>query len=100
MDEPIGALDAMTRDDMNQELLRVWCESSATRKTIIFVTHSIQEAVFMADRVVVMSARPGRVDEIKPITLPRPRTVQVRATAEAGQLSLDIFEKLTGRRSM
>ncbi len=100
MDEPFGALDAMTRDDMNLELLRVWGESSATRKTIIFVTHSIQEAVFMADRVVVMSARPGRVDEIKPITLPRPRTVQVRATAEAGQLSLDIFEKLTGRRSM
>ena len=100
MDEPFGALDAMTRDDMNLELLRVWGESSATRKTIIFVTHSIQEAVFMADRVGVMSARPGRVDEIKPITLPRPRTVQVRATAEAGQLSLDIFEKLTGRRSM
>jgi len=100
MDEPFGALDAMTRDDMNLELLRVWGESSETRKTIIFVTHSIQEAVFMADRVVVMSARPGRIAEIKPIGLPRPRTVQVRATAEAGQLSLDIFEKLTGRKTM
>ncbi len=100
MDEPFGALDAMTRDDMNLELLRVWGESSATRKTIIFVTHSIQEAVFMADRVVVMSARPGRIAEIKPIDLPRPRTVQIRATAQAGQLSLDIFEKLTGRKTM
>ncbi len=99
MDEPFGALDAMTRDDMNLELLRIWGESSEQRKTILFVTHSIQEAVFMADRVVVMSARPGRIAEIKPIDLPRPRTVQVRATARAGELSLDIFEKLTGRRN-
>ena len=97
MDEPFGALDAMTRDDMNLELLRVWGESSAQRKTILFVTHSIPEAVFMADRVVVMSPRPGRVAEIKPIDLPRPRTVQVRATAQAGQLSLEILERLTSR---
>ena len=99
MDEPFGALDAMTRDDMNLELLRVWGESSEQRKTILFVTHSIQEAVFMADRVVVMTARPGRIAEIKPIDLPRPRTMQVRATARAGELSLDIFEKLTGRKA-
>ena len=97
MDEPFGALDAMTRDDMNLELLRVWGESSTERKTIIFVTHSIQEAVFMADRVVVMSARPGRVATIRNITLPRPRTVASRATAEAGQIGLEIFETLTGK---
>lgn len=97
MDEPFGALDAMTRDDMNLELLRVWGESSTERKTIIFVTHSIQEAVFMADRVVVMSARPGRVASIRDITLARPRTVASRATAEAGQIGLEIFETLTGK---
>ena len=99
MDEPFGALDAMTRDDMNLELLRIWGESSEQRKTILFVTHSIQEAVFMADRVVVMSPRPGRIAEIRPVDLPRPRTMQVRATARAGELSLDIFEKLTGRKA-
>jgi NitT/TauT family transport system ATP-binding protein len=97
MDEPFGALDAMTRDDMNLELLRIWGESSQTRKTIIFVTHSIPEAVFMADRVVVMSPRPGRIADIRDIDLPRPRTVQVRATAQAGQLSLEILETLTGQ---
>jgi NitT/TauT family transport system ATP-binding protein len=99
MDEPFGALDAMTRDDMNLELLRIWGEKSDTRKTIIFVTHSIPEAVFLADRVIVMSPRPGRVAEITGIDLPRPRTVAMRATAEAGQLSLKIFEKLTGKQA-
>lgn len=100
MDEPFGALDAMTRDEMNLELLRVWGEGSSLdlseRKTVIFVTHSIPEAVFLADRVVVMSPRPGRITDVFNIDLPRPRTVRTRATPEFGRLCLDIYELLSG----
>ncbi|MEO7854545.1 MAG: ABC transporter ATP-binding protein [Rubrivivax sp.] len=98
MDEPFGALDAMTRDEMNLELLRIWGEagSGAERKTIVFVTHSIAEAVFLADRVVVMSPRPGRVAGIHDVALARPRSVQTRASAEMGRLTLDIYGELTG----
>ena len=96
MDEPFGALDAMTRDEMNLELLRVWGEAAAARKTILFVTHSIPEAVFLADRVVVMSPRPGRIARVFDVPLSRPRTVAARATAEFGALSLRIYETLTG----
>jgi len=91
MDEPFGALDAMTRDDMTLELLRIW---EKTRKTVIFVTHSIPEAVFLADRVVVMSARPGRIAKIYDIPLARPRTVLLRAQPEFGQLCVDIYNTL------
>ena len=96
MDEPFGALDAMTRDEMSLELLRVWGEGSRERKTILFVTHSIPEAVFLADRVVVMSPRPGRVARIFQVELPRPRTVETRASAAFGRLSLEIYETLIG----
>ena len=99
MDEPFGALDAMTRDDMNIELLRIWGEAAegGKRKTVLFVTHSIPEAVFLSDRVVVMSPRPGRIAEIVGIDLPRPRTVETRATADFGARSLAIYDILTGR---
>jgi NitT/TauT family transport system ATP-binding protein len=104
MDEPFGALDAMTRDEMNLELLRVWGEAGSgavgrDRKTILFVTHSIPEAVFLADRVVVMSPRPGRVARICPVRLPRPRTVEARASADFGRLSLEIYDRLIARSS-
>lgn len=94
MDEPFGALDAMTRDEMNLELLRVWGEGNRERKTIVFVTHSIPEAVFLADRVVVMTPRPARVARIFDVPLPRPRAVETRATAEFGGLSLQIYGAL------
>ncbi|WP_282923723.1 ABC transporter ATP-binding protein [Mediterraneibacter massiliensis] len=84
MDEPFGALDALTRDNLNEQLLHIW---ENTKKTIIFVTHSIEEAVFLSDRVVVMSPRPGRIKEIVDIDLPRPRGESTRNAPEFTEYS-------------
>ncbi len=87
MDEPFGALDAMTRDDLNLELARIWQD---TRKTVVFITHSISEAIFLSDRVVVMDRNPGRIVEIIDIDLPRPRELAIRETKEFGRYSSHI----------
>lgn len=91
---PSGALDAMTREEMNLELQRIW---EAGRKTVLFITHSIAEAVFLADRVVVMMPRPGRVREVLPIDLPGPRFLHVpedsRFVAYVRRIRDLIFEK-------
>jgi NitT/TauT family transport system ATP-binding protein len=78
MDEPFGALDEITRDRLNEELLRLW---ETTRTTVIFVTHSIYEAAFLSQQVMVLAARPGRVRELVPIDLPSPRRTPIRETA-------------------
>jgi len=83
MDEPFGALDAMTRESMNMELMRVWSEE---RKTVVFITHSIPEAVLLGDRVVVMSPRPGHISEIVTVDIPRPRSLKTMGTPRFGEL--------------
>jgi len=82
MDEPFGAVDALTREYMAQELQRIW---SSSRKTVLFITHSIAEAVFLSDRVIVMTARPSRVAEILDIDLPRPRQLQMTTAEDFGR---------------
>jgi NitT/TauT family transport system ATP-binding protein len=91
MDEPFGALDLITRDRMALELLRIW---ERTEKTVLFVTHSIDEAAFLSDRVLVLSARPGRVLANVPIDLPRPRTLAVRDSDEFHRLHTMLREML------
>ncbi|HYB72809.1 MAG TPA: ABC transporter ATP-binding protein [Candidatus Sulfotelmatobacter sp.] len=91
LDEPFGALDALTREEMNLELLRIWSEK---RKTSMLITHSIAEAVFLADRVIVMTPRPGRVAEIVPVDLPRPRAATVRLTPQFATLVRRIGERI------
>ncbi len=79
MDEPFAALDAQTREIMQQELLRIW---NADRKTVIFITHQIDEAIYLADRVIVLTVRPGRVKTIIPVPFPRPRALDFKRTPE------------------
>jgi NitT/TauT family transport system ATP-binding protein len=78
MDEPFGALDEITRNHMNLELLRIWKEEKASISTVIFVTHSIPEAVFLSDRILVLSAGPAKIEEIVDIDLPRPRKTEIK----------------------
>jgi len=84
MDEPFGALDALTRDELNVELQSLW---QKTAKTALFVTHSISEAVFLSDRVVVVSDKPGRIVEVLDIDFPRPRSLDIREEPKFGQYS-------------
>ena len=88
MDEPFAALDAMTRQEMQEELLRI---QEASRKTVMFVTHSIDEALILADRIVVMSARPGRVKAILANTLPRPRHVSIQLSHDYAALKAEVW---------
>src|SRR5580704_15506828 len=91
MDEPFGALDALTREQMNLEMLRIWRESG---KTILFVTHSIQEAVFLASHCAVLTAGPARMAEYFPILLPFPRTLEVKTTEQFGVFARRIYASL------
>jgi NitT/TauT family transport system ATP-binding protein len=91
MDEPFGALDEMTRERLNAELLRIWAE---TGSTVIFVTHSISEAVYLSTRVVVMSPRPGRIRSVVPIDLPQPRTFETREDPRFFELVTTVREAL------
>lgn len=91
MDEPFGALDELTRERLNLELLKIW---EQTHKTIVFVTHSISEAVFLSNRVIVLSERPAKIDEIKEIDLPFPRTIAVKQSKEYFQYITWLRNKL------
>ncbi len=91
MDEPFAALDAQTRDLMQAELLQIW---DRQKKTVLFVTHSIEEAAYLSDRVVVMTARPGRTKTVLKIKLPRPRDYEMRLTPEFNDIKLQIWNSL------
>ncbi|MHC1550848.1 ABC transporter ATP-binding protein [Phyllobacterium sp. K27] len=97
MDEPFGALDAMTREKMNVELQRIWLES---RKTVLLITHSIPEAVYLSDRVVVMSERPGSIAAIYDIDLPRPRDLSVMGSAQFGSYTKMIRQHFYAQGSL
>jgi NitT/TauT family transport system ATP-binding protein len=91
LDEPFGALDALTRERMGSELLRIW---QARRKTVLMVTHAIPEAVFLADRVLVLSPRPGKIRLDMAVNLPRPREDGMRYTAEFGEIAKQLRDAI------
>lgn len=91
MDEPFGALDALTRVHMQEQLLQTWLKE---RRTVMFVTHDVDEAVFLASRVVVMAARPGRIHKIVPVNLPYPRTEEMRLSPEFAALRAEVWESV------
>jgi NitT/TauT family transport system ATP-binding protein len=93
MDEPFGALDAQTRETMQAEVMHVW---DRTKKTIVFVTHDIEEAVYLGDRVVVLSARPGRIREEVKIDLPRPRGLEVKKSMQCHEYRNRIWDLIRG----
>jgi NitT/TauT family transport system ATP-binding protein len=89
MDEPFGALDAQTRETMQEEVMRLWAR---TRKTIVFVTHDIEEAVYLGDRVIVLSARPGRIKEEVKIDLPRPRELEIKKSIQCHEYRNHVWD--------
>ena len=93
MDEPFSALDEFTKEKLHEDLLRIW---SKTNKTILFVTHNIQEAVFLSDRVIVMSPHPGRISAIVDIDIPRPRTLALKDSAEFNALVSKVRNSFEG----
>lgn len=97
MDEPFGALDAMTREQMNLELMRIWSKSD---KTVIFITHSIAEAIFLSDRVIAMTARPGTIADVITINLPRPRELSVINTDRFGRYAAKLRSLLDAKEGM
>lgn len=97
MDEPFGALDAQTREILGEELLRIW---DTHQKTVLFITHDIDEAVFLSDRVAVMTRRPARIKEIVDIDLPRPRNYEVKSSKEFGAYRRSIWEMLHDQASL
>ena len=93
MDEPFGALDVQTRDLLQDELLRIW---NAERKTVLFVTHSIEEALYLADRIVVITPRPARIDKVIDVPFTRPRDEGIKADSEFVELRQQIWHALKG----
>jgi NitT/TauT family transport system ATP-binding protein len=95
MDEPFGSLDAQTREIMQSELLKIW---ALQRKTVIFSTHSIEEAIYLSDRIAIMSPSPGLVKEIVEVNLPRPRTYIHRVSSEFSDIRLQVWKKLVRKK--
>ena len=95
MDEPFGALDAFTREEMNRLVEEIWLD---TPTTIVLITHSIEEAIFLSDRIVVLSSRPGRVANIYDVNFPRPRSLEIMSTKEAFDLTNAIKKEIVGNQ--